>query len=130
MLPTSKPPMSYKKIAELERQNAHLQAENADEKQRRNYYQDIVYRCCNFVDHLADKSIVCGTKEEPSTELQDTILAIVRDNAHLKAENQRLREWLDKCIDYINLITFDESPGLEWFNEIKAALAADKEDHE
>ena len=49
------------------------------EKQRRIYYQDIVYSVCSILDDIegqhisAGSGIVCGTVNHPSTEVQDRV---------------------------------------------------------
>ena len=72
---------------ELERQNQRLKEANAGlatEKQRRIYYQDIVYNVCSQLDaalrlHITrGNGIVCGTVEEPSTEVQDMLTQILK----------------------------------------------------
>lgn len=51
--------------------------EKPTEKQRRIYYQDIVYQVCSVLDGLEGRNlikgdlIICGTVEQPSTEVQD-----------------------------------------------------------
>lgn len=51
-----------------------------DEKDRRIYYQDIVYKVCNALDKLTPgKHIVCGTIEEPSTDVQDRVEELVKE---------------------------------------------------
>ena len=111
---------SREQCHEMEDQIAHLQAENA-----RLEADNIRLR--------QDRADALNLKSRDGLLSSEWLLRTgiaERKQAESESENQRLLEWLDKCIDYINLITFDESPGLEWFNEIKAALAADKEDHE
>lgn len=44
-----------------------------DGKEKRIYYQDIVYAVCNIIDNYNKSSVVCGTVNNPSTEVQDTI---------------------------------------------------------
>lgn len=47
---------------------------NHDEKDRREYYQSIVYDVCNILDRVQGRKpgsgIVCGTVEHPSREVQ------------------------------------------------------------
>jgi len=63
------------------------------EKERRVYYQTIVYNVCKQLDeywsHTAEKDslIVCGTLEHPSTEVQDClekVLAIQKTKQEIK----------------------------------------------
>lgn len=44
-----------------------------DDKEKRIYYQDIVYAICNTIDAHYKTSVVCGSVNNPSTEVQDTI---------------------------------------------------------
>lgn len=56
------------------------------EKDRRIYYQNIVYEICNILDEHLGKSVktgtglVCGTVDDPSREVQDAIHAICTEN--------------------------------------------------
>lgn len=43
------------------------------EKQRRIYYQDIVYAVCNIIDRNLGGSLWVGSVDDPSTEVQDTL---------------------------------------------------------
>ena len=79
------------KIVEEERERLR------EEKKRRVYYQNIVYQCCNALDgprHCSTSggSLVCGTIEEPQTEVQDAVQSVCRENEHLAAEVMRLRK--------------------------------------
>ena len=47
------------------------------EKERRIYYQDIVYVVCNIIDQELGTKLVCGTVDEPSTEVQDKLSEIM-----------------------------------------------------
>lgn len=52
------------------------------EKDRRVYYQNIVYTVCNQLDRLrghgyAVGRTVCGTVETPATQVQDMVKAVV-----------------------------------------------------
>jgi len=70
------------------------------EKDRRIYYQDIVYKVCNLLDkHCGRKpgtGLVCGTIDEPSDEVQDELSTILNKHTALKRENERLKEYLAK----------------------------------
>ncbi len=59
------------------------------EMDRRIYYQDIVYKICNTLDILDMKrpseGLVCGTVENPSTEVQDRILSLARRIIEMEA---------------------------------------------
>jgi len=54
-----------------------LNPEHPVERQRRIYYQDIVYYVCNIFDQIDGKSVndenilVCGTLKTPTTQVQD-----------------------------------------------------------
>ena len=74
------------------------------EKQRRVYYQDIVYHVCNALDKAFPGKTVCGTVEQPSDEVQQRIDSLVSfwevqqiRIADLQLENERLRR------NYINI---------------------------
>ena len=64
------------------------------EKNRRIYYQDIVYKVCNLLDrHYGRKpgtGLVCGTIEEPSNEVQDELVTLLNEYPTLKAATERL----------------------------------------
>ena len=52
------------------------------EKDRRVYYQNIVYDVCDLIDiyrrsHGVRKRVVCGTVEEPSVEVQKILADIL-----------------------------------------------------
>lgn len=67
--------------SELSRLRASLEAmtkEMDEQKQRRVYYQDIVYAVCNEIDSCWPAThVVCGTKESPSTEVQNKIKELI-----------------------------------------------------
>lgn len=48
-----------------------------EEKNRRVYYQDIVYAVCNSLDRIFAKNksnlVVCGTKDKPSRQVQELL---------------------------------------------------------
>lgn len=50
-----------------------------EEKDRRQYYQTIVYDVCNLVDKYRHdgKKTVCGTVDEPSYDLIDSLSDII-----------------------------------------------------
>lgn len=48
-----------------------------DEKERRVYYQDIVYSVCNIIDPLFETPTVCGTVDGPSAEVVDRLREVV-----------------------------------------------------
>jgi hypothetical protein len=77
----------------------------ADEKQRRVYYQNIVYSVCNSLDRInraggilglvretGTSHIVCGTVDTPTTEVQDLMREVEKRIDTLYAENKRLRQ--------------------------------------
>ena len=55
------------------------------EKERRVYYQDIVYSVCSVLDdidhnHISKGTgIVCGTVEHPSTDVQDRMKRLLEE---------------------------------------------------
>ncbi len=86
--------------AEIER----LRKDTANEKRYRVYYQDIVYAVCNLLDRLAylkfcwedgqqsPRWIVCGTADEPSTEVQQVLEEFMNHRKQQAAELERLRK--------------------------------------
>jgi len=57
-----------------------LPDEQPSEKDRRIYYQDIVYEVCNILDKAnTSNRIVCGTVEQPTTEVQDKLREMLAD---------------------------------------------------
>jgi hypothetical protein len=53
--------------------------ELAKEKERRVYYQNIVYSVCNALDVIEGSHVVCGTAGSPTTEVQDAMLRLVEE---------------------------------------------------
>ena len=43
------------------------------ERDRREYYQNIVYEICNMLDGLQKERIVCGNVNEPTREVQEAV---------------------------------------------------------
>ena len=76
------------------------------EKNRRIYYQDIVYKVCNLLDKHYDRrpgtGLVCGTIEEPSSEVQDELATLLNEHTTLKRENEALRTTYKKIQDADN----------------------------
>ena len=59
--------------------------ESWTEKERRIYYQDLVYHTCNVLDHLyPGKPIVCGTCASPSEELQESLSRLANEVESLR----------------------------------------------
>lgn len=48
-----------------------------DEKRRRVYYQNIVYRVCNELDRIIKGSVVCGTVNDPSNQTEEAVTLLV-----------------------------------------------------
>lgn len=73
--------------------------EQTKEKDRRIYYQSIVYDVCNLLDSLDGKragtGIVCGTLDEPSREVQKNIDGKFREYSKLKDYAILLDRWFD-----------------------------------
>jgi len=63
------------------------------EKERRIYYQDIVYHVCNALDKIdGDRmAITCGTVETPTTQVQDRMDMLKNEYCALNTLNQKLR---------------------------------------
>lgn len=63
---------------------------NTSEKDRRIYYQDLVYEICRLIDvangNMPGEGIVCGTVEEPSTQLQQAVTVLIQKS--LKTSDQ------------------------------------------
>lgn len=55
-----------------------------DEKDRRIYYQDIVYSVCTVIDSLFAGTVVCGTADEPSQQVQKRMYQIQRALTHAR----------------------------------------------
>ena len=49
-----------------------------EEKRRRVYYQEIVYFVCNAIDSIFAGTVVCGTIEEPSEQVQKRVTQMQR----------------------------------------------------
>jgi len=62
------------------------------ERQRRIYYQDIVYWVCNILDCIDGKlpglgaGIVCGSPESPSNQVLDRMRALLQEVKQLRKE--------------------------------------------
>lgn len=72
------------------------------EKDRRVYYQDLVYEVCRLIDvangNMPGKGIVCGTIEEPSTQLQQAVTVLIKKAlrpAPTHAEFEKLEKRLE-----------------------------------
>ena len=70
------------------------------EKDRRVYYQDIVYAICNILDKHNGGCLCCGTVDEPSTEVQDALVSTLNTRA-TDPLLDRMAEALDDCIDML-----------------------------
>ena len=73
--------------------NEELQGRLKEEKERRCYYQGIVYDVCEHLD-TDEVKVVCGTIEEPSDEVQVMVKALVVREVRLQDEVDRLWEEL------------------------------------
>ena len=68
-------------VERLKAELAALEADNAAEKNRRIYYQDIVYDACNQLDRFRRRGgfkparIASGTVDAPCREVQDALRA-------------------------------------------------------
>lgn len=75
------------------------------EKDRRIYYQDIVYQVCNALDRIDGKTpghgIVCGTFEHPSADVCERMDALVQEVIALR----RLLRWADGEYDFASLFS-------------------------
>lgn len=90
--------------------------EQADEKDRRIYYQNIVYEVCELLDAVYTTSTCCGIVTAPTTQVQDRVRSLIkyRDQqsekyqAQLAALTERLRE--------------AEEIGEEWLKDVSAMI--------
>lgn len=92
----------YSKVeAELEA-SEKLVRELEKEKQRRIYYQDIVYHVCYGLDLIDGQKpghgIVCGTIEEPNTDVFDRMVRLKKELEQLGLEKALLQETLEKSV--------------------------------
>ncbi len=108
-----------------DRNHTALQSRIKSEQSRRTYYQTIVYECCNLIDEWKCKApghgIVCGTRDEPSTELQDTLRACLGAKGVSAEVIQKTLLVLDKARN-----------GLKWYRDQhpQADSPSDDEMHE
>lgn len=71
------------------------------EKERRIYYQDIVYKVCNIIDaHRGKRSMLaCGTIDAPHDEVQVAVKELTATITTLQAQVKELRERLIYILD-------------------------------
>ena len=80
-----------------------------EEKDRRIYYQNVVYAVCDKLDRIVGNppgtGIVCGTKDSPTTEVQGALAEIdarlsisERERDEARAQVCRAREALEMCL--------------------------------
>jgi hypothetical protein len=76
-----------KTVSDLGDQVTIRQGGTITEKDRRIYYQDIVYQVCNALDEIDGKQtgIICGTADEPNTNVADRMKHLVREMQLYKA---------------------------------------------
>lgn len=65
-----------------------------NEKKWRLYYQEIVYAVCNLLD-TPGNTVVCGTVEEPSMEVEDRVCELLAENTRLREELKQANDTLD-----------------------------------
>ena len=69
------------------------------EKERRVYYQDIVYRVCDSLDafdgNVHDSGLVCGTADDPRTQVQDRLDQILSELEQIRILVDGLRKTAD-----------------------------------
>lgn len=68
--------------------------EAISEKQRRVYYQDIVYAVCNKLDRVYTPPCVCGTVNSPTTQVQERLESLIEYRDEKVAECDKLRKIL------------------------------------
>lgn len=108
-----------------------LESAVADERQRRIYYQDIVYAVCNSLNAIDKKGpgygIVCGTVNIPSTEVQERMKRL--ESAVADARREAVEECAKAVEDADCLSTCDSfdhdnlCPNVFPENAIRALLA-------
>ena len=99
-----------------------LEAQLAAEKKRRIYYQDIVYSVCNVLDiddRHSGNVIVCGTAEEPCSDVETRI-------QQLTAERDSLRQQLVAAQERARVLNDD----LYYACELAIAYAHSAKDQE
>lgn len=79
----------------------------ADEKERRIYYQDVVYRVCNLIDRAAGRNarigtgVVAGTIDNPSQDIDRTLSGLFKELSDLRRQDdvqeKSLAEAYEKC---------------------------------
>ena len=62
-------------------------AQKPTEKQRRVYYQDLVYHACNCIDRVLGGSTVCGTADWPTSEFKERMDLLAK--CHADTESTR-----------------------------------------
>lgn len=86
------------------------------EKDRRVYYQDLVYEVCRLIDvangNMPGKGIVCGTVEEPSTQLQQAVTVLIQ-KALRPAPTHAEFEKLLAIVEPLNRLRSDEGSSVE-----------------
>jgi hypothetical protein len=70
-----------------------LRARLDDEKKRRVYYQGIVY---DVMNSMSNGKMVCGTVDEPSTQVQDGVRLVLKHRNEFEQEAMNLRARLAK----------------------------------
>ncbi|KKN01220.1 hypothetical protein LCGC14_1129840 [marine sediment metagenome] len=74
------------------------------EKQRRIYYQSIIYAICDAVDeyHGSRQRVLCGSVDDPSDELQKTVSGLLKRLAKIDRPKRPFRTAYEvaeaKCI--------------------------------
>ena len=58
------------------------------EKERRIYYQNIVYAICNLIGRHDGREIVCGTIDAPSSETEDAVAGLITKIENLEPESR------------------------------------------
>ena len=75
-----------------EKESVDTDSPQVTEKQRRIYYQDIVFWVCNILDCIDGKppgigaGIVCGSPESPSNQVLDRMRALLQEVKQLRKE--------------------------------------------
>ena len=84
------------------------------EKERRIYYQDIVYHVCYALDLIDGKKpghgIVCGTADEPNNNVFDRMKALVKS---MKAST-KVPDLIRELITHLPDNTVHDTPDWNW----------------
>jgi hypothetical protein len=78
---------AFERGRRVEAQGSDLGERLILEKNRRIYYQGIVYDVCNELDKISNRKTVCGTHEAPSNDVQEAVEVLIM---HSQKTNGRI----------------------------------------